>query len=83
LEEGSKTDIRYDGNVEWAAAMPEVERQQQAQARRTAAQRLLQALLPMATRLPRLKWHSAYENAFEAVAASVRKTGTRKRGMRK
>ena len=45
LDKGTKTgkgcDHRYDGNAELVAAMPEEERQQQTEAGRTAAQRLL------------------------------------------
>jgi hypothetical protein len=89
LEEGTKTgegcDYRYqyDGNAESAAAIPEGERQQQTQAGRMAEQRLLQALLPAAIRLPSLQWHSLYESAFLAAAATVKKTGARKREMGK
>lgn len=87
LDEGTKTgegcDNRYVENAELAAAIPEEERQQQTQTGRTAAQRLLQALLPTATRLPSLQWHSTYDSAFVAAAATVKKTGTRKRVMGK
>ena len=80
LEEGTQSDglyyIRNYMMADWAAAMPDAERQQQAQAGRTAAQRLLQALLTTATMLPSMLWHSTYEDAFAAAACIS--LGTRK-----